>query len=815
MNVLANISNDEERASSLSPAPDQVARVFLGILDGDRLHFEIRTFDDQKQRKDKRLTRTLKGPRGDLRQDSALWEELTALNERGAGVFVTVNRTDGKGLSAENVTGVTALFADTDGAELAPLLRLKPHIVVESSPGNWHVYWKVGDCPLDQFTALQQAIIAKFGTDKSVHDLPRVMRLPGFYHNKREPFLTTLRLEDMDPCREPYTPQQVIDGLGLTVGERDDKQGSLAAPQGLDGLGDNTKRPPLPETPEEIAKVRSMLNKIPPDTGRYEWRDVVWGVQATGWRCAEELAREWSQRSSKWDEGDFAGVVKSFRKDGGIGFGTLVHIAREYGWTPTRTECGTTQEGSASGLLAERLTGDSGDVRNGKIFAQLFRDKLLFVHETNDLLKFDTEAGWLAAPPHEAERAAKEALAEMRAYAADRWKAAPDDNNTKRLMTHVDRSSHAQRLYAMIGLAKSEPGMTVSLNEFDDDPWLLGVQNGVIDLRTGRLLPVSPKVRVSKRCNAMFDPDADCPRFKQFLAEIQPDEEVRVYLQRLAGYCLTGLVDEQVFVFLYGLGRNGKSVLVETMAWLMGDYAHKVPTEMLMQHQRDPQGPSPDIVALKGRRFIYATETEDGARLAAARVKEMTGGDTLTGRVPYGKDFITFRPTHKLIIVGNHKPEIGDNSFGMWRRVLLTPFETTISTDKCDPQLLAKLKEEGPGILNWALAGLRDWRKGGLSVPKHIRAATDAYRDENDIIGEWIRENCVTGTGQAARKDQLYSNYETWAKANGFKPMTQKRLTRKLGERGFRVANDHRTIDGISIKQEQFGQAGGIRPSLL
>ena len=162
---------------------------------------------------------------------------------------------------------------------------------------------------------------------------------------------------------------------------------------------------------------------------------------------------------------------------------------------------------------------------------------------------------------------------------------------------------------------------------------------------------------------------------------------MRKFLQRWVGYCLSGQVNEQAFAFYFGSGANGKSVFVEIVAWLLGDYAQKIATEMLMQHQRNPQGPSPDIVALKGARLAYANETEEGRRLAEARVKELTGGDTLTGRVPYGKADISFRPTHKLIIAGNHKPEISDMSAGMWRQVLLVGFGETFGQDRRDAEL--------------------------------------------------------------------------------------------------------------------------------
>ena len=266
------------------------------------------------------------------------------------------------------------------------------------------------------------------------------------------------------------------------------------------------------------------------------------------------------------------------------------------------------------------------------------------------------------------------------------------------------------------------------------------------------------------------------------------------------GYCLSGSVSEQVFGFFYGHGANGKSVSIELIAWVLGDYAHKISTEMLMHHQRNPQGPSPDIVSLKGRRFVYANETEEGRRLAEARIKDMTGGDTLSGRMPYGKADITFRPTHKLVIVGNHKPEITDNSCGMWRRVLLTPFEQTIPEAGRDPGLLETLKREGSGVLNWMLAGLREYQRSGLQIPEKIKAATVAYREEQDVLGDWIGESCKTGVGCSVKKNELYADYVSWAQRNGHKPLAQGRLTRRLNERTFKLAADKRTVTGLSLK---------------
>ena len=492
---------------------------------------------------------------------------------------------------------------------------------------------------------------------------------------------------------------------------------------------------------------------------------------------------------------------------GHVTIGTIIKAAKDAGFTFTLAAQSASTVLSAA--VGEQFTGHGADVWNGKKFAEMFRRKLLHVYETGEWLLFSPEQGWVAAPPGEAERAAKEVLGALGVEAAERWKANPLDPVVKGLMKHVERTSEAKNIRAMIDMAKSESGMTVQLSEFDIDPMLLGVANGVLDLRSGTLLSVSPEVLVSKRCNVAYDPNATCSRFDRFMLEVQPDADVRLFLQRLMGCCLTGRVDEHIFAFLYGHGANGKSVFVETAAWLLGDYARKIQTEVLMHQQRNSQGPSPDIVSLKGMRFVYANETEEGRHLAEARVKDLTGGDTLTGRAPYGKADITFRPTHKLIVVGNHKPEISDTSFGMWRRVALTPFDQTIPEANRDLHLLETLKGEGSGILNWMLAGLRAWRKDGLQIPEKITAATGAYRNEQDILGDWIDEDCMTAPGCSEKKGVLYADYRQWAERNGHKPLAQGRLTRRLNDRGCKLAADKRTVHGLSLTR--FGMPGLAR----
>lgn len=554
-----------------------------------------------------------------------------------------------------------------------------------------------------------------------------------------------------------------------------------------------------PETPEEIARVRTMLAAIQADCDREKWRNIVWSVASSGWQCAEDLARQWSMTApDKYTEDDFNKVWRSFDLAGGIGFGTLFHYAAEAGWC-------------ASGVASDDT---SGDIKNGKEFSNMFRDKLIFVHETNDVAKFEESTGWVQAPPGEAARAGKEVVAKMRAYAAEQWKLMPHDPDNKNLMKHVDRSSTEQRISAMINMAQSEPGMTVRLCELDADPMLLGVANGVLDLRTCELMRPTPSLRITKRCPVAFDPGAIAPILEAFIARItQSDPPLAKFLQRLAGYMLTGEVNEQCFAFLYGLGRNGKTTYAELLFWLLGDYAVVLPTATLMMGKRDPGACSPDLMLLKGRRLALASELEETARFAEAAIKSMTGGDTMTARNPYGT-FASWTPTHKLMIVGNHRPVISGGDYGIWRRVRLVPFNEVISDSECDSKLPEKLRAEGSGVLNWALAGLRDWQQQGLNPPASVKAAVAAYQSDMDTLGMWMDDHVTQTPGAQTETALLYRAYSKWAKDSGMKfPMTRTSFGRRLTERGIplnKSGSGNKCANGISLNDEGHRAANAI-----
>ena len=436
------------------------------------------------------------------------------------------------------------------------------------------------------------------------------------------------------------------------------------------------------------------------------------------------------------------------------------------------------------------IHGDQGDIVNAKAFAMLTGDRFIRVHETGDILAHDLTAGYVRAEPNAEYRQAEAVIDHWKGRAAALIREhQPDDPKVKRLLAHIARSSTLPKIRAMIDLGFAQPGMTRRLPEFDADPYKLGCLNGALDVKRGALLPFSQDIPITKRARVDFDPDATAPTWEAFLERVLPDEDARGLAQRFFSLCLVGEVTEHVLLFIYGTGANGKSVFVELMNWVLGDYSTRIPTEMLIRHQRNPQGPSADIVALHGKRLAFANETTEGSYLDEARVKELTGGDTLTGRVPYATESITFQPSHKLVLVGNHHPLVSDTGYGLWRRMVLLPFEVTIPAEERDPHLLRKLKGEGAGVLNWLLDGYREYRSVGLAIPPRIMAETAAYREEQDLILDFLRE-CefiALQTGAVSQKPSVYRLYTEWARGSGLKPMSQKSLTRRLAGHGVRM----------------------------
>lgn len=342
------------------------------------------------------------------------------------------------------------------------------------------------------------------------------------------------------------------------------------------------------------------------------------------------------------------------------------------------------------------------------------------------------------------------------------------------------KSQSAQRLQA--GLWCAQPALAARPEDFDREAWLLPCANGTLDLRTGELHPHRREHMLTRCTPVVFDHAAQCPTWDKFLARVLPAADVREYVQRFAGYSLTGATSEQVLAFLYGIGRNGKSVFVETLADLQGDYHQPTRIETLSVTRGG--GIPNDVAALAGARLVTVSETPEGSKLNESLVKDLTGGDTITARF-LRREFFQFRPQFKLWIRGNHKPQIRGTDDGIWRRLAVIPFTVQIPPEEVDPKLPERLREELPGVLNWALAGCLEWQKVGLNAPEAVKAAVSAYRDEMDTLGEFIADRCVTRDEAKAKSSDLYAAYKSWCDSNGEHPLSQRRFGLCLGERGF------------------------------
>jgi putative DNA primase/helicase len=293
-------------------------------------------------------------------------------------------------------------------------------------------------------------------------------------------------------------------------------------------------------------------------------------------------------------------------------------------------------------------------------------------------------------------------------------------------------------------------------------------------------------------------PSGDCPRWLQFIDEVTGgDKELGAYLARVAGYSLTGSTQEHALFFFYGTGRNGKSVFLNTLSGILGDYQRVAPIETftLSTGERHPT----ELAMLRGARLVTATETEEGRRWAESRIKVLTGGDPVSARF-MRQDFFDFVPAFKLLIAGNHKPGLRSVDVAIRRRFNLIPFTVTIPEDKCDPELSEKLKAEWPGILQWMLDGCQDWRERGLAPPEAVTKATDAYLQDEDAVAAWIGERCEKGGEDTL--SALYANWKGWAADNGEPERSNKWLAQALEARGYepRKSAIGKRISGLRVK---------------
>jgi putative DNA primase/helicase len=476
---------------------------------------------------------------------------------------------------------------------------------------------------------------------------------------------------------------------------------------------------------------------------------------------------------------------------------SFIAVAKAGGWVDPGLALIVTAESDAAVAMTNDALGglslsveDAGDVAGGEIFAHIYRGKMLFNASTGAWMRWNG-VRWVPCPHGSEIQSAKAAARQVRRIGERVATEAPDSPRAKGWFAYWRAlTANMPKLVAMVNMAATEPGMSATQPDFDQDQFMLHVQNGDVDLRTGKLLASDPKRMMSKQAGAAYDPDAKCPQFLAALEKIfEKDLERISYLKRLAGYMLTGSACEHMFGYWEGEGSNGKSVIVTVFRAMLGDYAVTMRVDAIMRSMhRGGDNPSPEIARLAGARGVFTSEPGDGDVLDDGVIKSLASSDRLSASHKYKNPF-EFDPTFKIIMPGNNPPGIRDGSHGMTRRIHVLPFRKKFTDEEADKELpLRIIADEIDGVLMWAVEGALEWQRTGLRPPQQVQDATRAYAESADLIGHWMEDN--TTKESAGQKpiptNTLYQDYKQYAYTAGKKdPGTLNWFTRQMKRRGF------------------------------
>ena len=419
------------------------------------------------------------------------------------------------------------------------------------------------------------------------------------------------------------------------------------------------------------------------------------------------------------------------------------------------------------------------DLGNANRMIYLHGEELRFVTEWNRWLIWDGNR-WAPDRTESIEIKGRDTLKAM--YEAG-IQILEDDDRSK-YMSYVASVEDRSRILAMIRLSSSDAAVAIVPDVLDAHPLLFNTLNGTVDLTTGELRDHDKTDLITKITPIELDPKAKCPKWNAFLTEITEDDAgMLAFLKMAVGWSMTGVLRDQMFFVLYGLGQNGKSTFLDTVMSMMGEYGQPTPVETLLT-RRNETIPN-DLARLKGARFVSAIEAQEGKRLNESLIKSITGGDIISARF-MRQDWFDFAPEFKLWLGTNHKPVIKDSSMAMWRRVRLVPFNYQVPDEKINKNLKNELHEELPGILNWAIDGCLAWQiQGGLEMPDKVQEATNSYKSDMDVIEAFLSDTCVIEPLASLQASVLFGEYKNWCEENNERVCSQRMFGTKLKDKGY------------------------------
>jgi putative DNA primase/helicase len=435
-------------------------------------------------------------------------------------------------------------------------------------------------------------------------------------------------------------------------------------------------------------------------------------------------------------------------------------------------------------------------------------ERIVYYHGEN--LRFCNELEWLIWNGKQWQEDTKRSIESIAAKSLRKLyaeSAAEQDPYRKKQLKDWAKKCE-KRSIRINSISDVKPMVSVRKKDFDSHKYLFNCENGVINLKTGELKSHERDLLLTKISPIAYNKNAKCPNWIAFLESIfltvegKPDYEIIEFLQRAIGYSLTGVTKEQVMFFLFGNGRNGKSTFINTIQDLLGDYGRQTNSDTFLKKKND-SGINNDVARLDGARFVSAVESEEGQQLSEALVKQITGGEKMSARF-LRQEYFEFTPEFKVFFTTNHKPIVKGSDEGIWRRIKLIPFTVTIPKDKIDYDLPDKLAKEMPGILNWAVDGCLKWQAEGLGEAKAVMQATEDYRQDMDILGPFIDENCAVYSTARIEAKTIYENYTKWCFQNNEMELRNRQFYRQLEIRGFKKENGAKNkvfFHGITLNQ--------------